>query len=343
MPVLEVRSEGLYCAEGDFYIDPWRPVERAVITHGHSDHARWGMKRYLCTEQSAPILRARLGSDIQIQSVNFGERLVLNGATVSLHPAGHIVGSAQVRIEIEGEVWVVSGDYKTEPDKVCTPFELIPCHGFITETTFGLPVYRWRPESETMREVDQWWQENQRAGRTSVLFGYALGKAQRLLEGVDNSIGPIYVHGAVHSMNKACALAGASISNYPTVSEAPSGFAWSEALVVAPPSANGTPWMRRFKEVSTGFASGWMAIRGPRRRRGVDRGFVLSDHVDWPSLLETIKATGAETVWTTHGYSAIVARYFNELSLDARSIETEFVGEESDSATLDPVEGLNDA
>lgn len=342
MPVLEARPEGLYCPAGDFYVDPWRPVERAVVTHGHSDHSRWGMRQYLATRQSEPIMRARLGDEIDLQTLEYGESLTIGSAKVSLHPAGHIPGSAQVRIESAGEVWVVSGDYKSEPDRVCEPFEPVPCHGFVTETTFGLPVYRWSSERATMAEIDAWWRGNQSQGKASVLFGYALGKAQRILAGVDPSLGPIYVHGAVAAMNEACTEGGVRLPKWRRVSEAPPGETWSDALILAPPSANGTPWIRRFKDVSTGFASGWMAIRGARRRRAVDRGFVLSDHVDWNSLLAAVRATGAETVWTTHGYADIVARYLCETGLDAKPVATEFVGEAVDTLG-EPEEEIADA
>ncbi len=327
-PLLSLRKEGLYCAAGDFYIDPWRPVERAVITHGHSDHARWGMKGYLCSTPSVPILRHRLEEGAKITGVDFGEERLINGVTVSFHPAGHIPGSAQVRVEHQGQVWVASGDYKTEPDATSEPFEPIRCHGFVTETTFGLPIYQWRPEAEVMGQINDWWRANQEQGRASVLFGYALGKAQRVIGGVDAGIGPIVVHGAVEVMNRACIEAGVKLPQTMTVSEAEKGFDWSRCLIVAPPSANGTPWMRRFGTVSTAFASGWMAIRGARRRQALDRGFVLSDHVDWQALLDTVEATGAEQVWTTHGYAEQTARYLREeRGLDARAIETEFRGE----------------
>jgi putative mRNA 3-end processing factor len=235
-----------------------------------------------------------------------------------------------VRVEENGEVWVVSGDYKTEPDKVCTPFELVRCHGFVTETTFGLPVYRWEREPAIMAHINQWWMQNQRAGKASILYAYALGKAQRILAGIDRAIGPVYVHGAVAALNAACRRAGIDLPDSHLAIGAASGTDWSRALILAPPSANNTPWMRRFGDTSTGFASGWMAIRGARRRRSVDRGFVLSDHVDWPSLLATVTATGAECVWTTHGYADIVARYLTEQGLHARAISTEFIGESVD-------------
>ena len=330
-PVLERRPEGLYCPAGGFYIDPWQSVERAVVTHGHTDHARWGMGRYLCAERSVPVLRARLGPEASIRGVPYGEPIAVGGAKVSLHPAGHIFGSAQVRVEVDGEVWVVSGDYKTEPDGTCDAWEPIRCHGFVTETTFGLPVYRWRPQREVFAEIGSWWRSNERAGVGSILCAYALGKAQRLIAGLAE-YGPIVVHGAVAGMNRACAEAGLELPPWQSVAEfagrrGPGKPAWSEALVVCPPSAVGSPWARRFGDASVAFASGWMAIRGVRRRRGVDRGFVISDHVDWPSLIEAVRQTGAERVWTTHGYAHVVARYLTELGYDAQPLETEFSGE----------------
>ncbi|MCW5937551.1 MAG: ligase-associated DNA damage response exonuclease [Fimbriimonadaceae bacterium] len=330
-PVLQLRPEGLYCPAGDFYIDPWRPVARAIVTHAHSDHMRWGMGSYLCSEKTLPLLRARLGDEPSATALPYGESLGIGGASVSLHPAGHIVGSAQVRVEVRGEVWVVSGDYKCEPDQTCEPWGPVKCHGFVTETTFGLPIYQWPRQEDVFGQINRWWQENAAAGRTSLLSGYSLGKAQRLLAGVDPGIGPIYVHGAVANMNRACAAAGVALPEWLPVAEAEKGKEWSGALVVAPPSAVGTPWTRKFGDVSTAFASGWMAIRGVRRRRSVDQGFVLSDHVDWGSLLAAIRETGAETVWTTHGYAHQVARYLCETGRDARPLETQFGEEEEDA------------
>jgi putative mRNA 3-end processing factor len=322
-------------------VDPWSPVERAVITHAHSDHARWGMQRYLCASPGLAVLRSRMGDEARIDTVEYGESITINGVKVSLHPAGHILGSAQVRIEDQGNVWVASGDYKTEPDKTCLPFEPLRCNTFITESTFGLPIYRWPAEKEVFNQINTWWRSNQEAGRTSVIYAYTLGKAQRLLAGVDAEIGPIFVHGAVQRMNEGYRWAGVKLPTTPLATFQPKGFEWSKALVVAPPSANGTPWLRRFGDVASGFASGWMQIRGARRRRAIDRGFVLSDHVDWPSLLSAVNATGAERVWVTHGYSNIVARYLGEQGLRAEVVPTRFVGEslEADEGEIQtPVE-----
>ncbi|MCG9894490.1 MAG: ligase-associated DNA damage response exonuclease [Fimbriimonadaceae bacterium] len=318
--MLELRPEGLYCPAGDFHIDPSRGVDRAVITHGHSDHARWGSKAYLCSEPSEPILRARLGEDVSVQTLAWGEPIDLNGVRVSLHPAGHIVGSAMVRIEHRGEVWLVTGDYKTEADSTSGAWEPVACHTMITETTFGLPIYRWRPQAEVFGEINEWWAANRSEGRASVLSGYSLGKAQRMLAGVDPSIGPILVHGAVQAMNRACSEAGLVLPPTLSVGDATADDL-RRCLVIAPPSALESPWIRRFGEASVAFASGWMAVRGRRRQRNLERGFVLSDHVDWPSLLGAVRACGAERVLTTHGFAEESARWMREaMGLDARPL-----------------------
>ncbi len=330
--LLAATDRGIYCEVGGFYIDPWKPVERAVVTHAHSDHARWGMGRYLCAADGLGVMRRRLGDEARIDSVRYGESLDLNGVKVSLHPAGHILGSAQVRVEYQGQVAVASGDYKTEADSTCAPFEPLKCHLFITESTFGLPIYRWSPQEEVFADINAWWRSNQAQGKASLLLGYALGKSQRALSGLDPAIGPIFLHGAVHGLTEDYRAAGIHLPQTKLIQEAEGKFDWSQAMILAPPSANATPWVRRFGDHSTAFLSGWMAIRGARRRRAVDRGFVLSDHVDWPSLMSTIRATGAERVWVTHGYSATVVRYLEEQGMDARVLETEFEGEQDDSA-----------
>jgi putative mRNA 3-end processing factor len=334
MDLVTVTPQGLYCPPGDFYIDPWRPVARAVITHGHSDHARWGSQRYLCHTDCAPILRKRLG-DVVIDTLDYGARIEIDGVTLSLHPAGHVLGSAQARIEYQGEVWVASGDYKTEADGVCAPFEPVRCHVFITESTFGLPIYRWRPQREIMAEINDWWRENTAAGRASVIFAYGLGKAQRIIGNVDASIGPIVCHGAIEPINAIYRAQGVALPETKSVSEVTDKAALSTALVIASPSAAGTPWLRRFGDASDAFASGWMQIRGNRRRRGVDRGFALSDHADWPGLLDAIRATGAERVYATHGAVGALTRYLRETGVDARALHTEYGEEEVESAAAE--------
>jgi len=325
--LIEPTRRGLYCAAGDFHIDPWQPVERAVITHAHGDHARPGSAAYLAARSGVPVLRTRLGEEARIEGLGYGEARSMNGVKVSLHPAGHVLGSSQVRVESGGEVWVVSGDYKLDADPTCDPFEPVRCHTFVTESTFGLPIYRWRTPGESFAEVNAWWRANAEGGRASVLFGYAFGKAQRILASVDASIGPIVVHGAVDVLDRGYRECGVKLPETRTVAdfEAKNGFAG--ALVVAPPSAQNTPWLKRFGDYSDAFASGWMAIRGARRRRAVDRGFVLSDHADWPSLNRAIAATGAQRIFVTHGHTAPLVQWLQEGGLEAHVMKTEFEGE----------------
>ena len=336
--MLELAENGFYCASGDFYIDPWGPVERAVITHSHADHARPGSKRYLTAQADRSLLGARLGEGALIEAVPYGEPVWLDGVRISLHPAGHILGSAQVRLEHRGEVWVVSGDYKVEPDSTSAGFEPLRCDTFVTESTFGLPIYRWRSQAEVFEQINSWWRSNQEKGKASLLFAYALGKAQRVLAGVDRTIGPIYTHGAVERLTGIYRDEGIPLPE--TTHAAAAGEPdWSRALILAPPLANGTPWMRRFGAVSTGFASGWMRIRGARRRRSLDRGFVLSDHADWPALLSAIDATGASRVWVTHGYRLPLARWLQDKGLDAQVIETRFEGEQDEIEEAEDIPG----
>jgi putative mRNA 3-end processing factor len=327
--LLRRTDRGLYCEAGDFFVDPWAAVDRAVVTHAHGDHVTWGCRSYLTSASGAPVLASRLDPSARIRGLPYGEALTMNGVRISLHPAGHILGSSQVRIEHRGEVWVVSGDYKTEPDPTCTPWEPVRCRTFITECTFGLPVYRWIPSGLVFDEIHAWWRANQAAGRATLLFAYALGKAQRLIAGLDPAVGPILTHGAVERMTEVYREAGIPLP--PTTHAAASDPAdWSRAIVIAPPSADGSVWARRFGGQSTGFASGWMAVRGARRRRSVDRGFPISDHVDWPGLLAAIGATGAERVWATHGYTGVLVRWLREHGREAHAVETRFEGERDD-------------
>ncbi|MBU70470.1 MAG: DNA ligase-associated DEXH box helicase [Cupriavidus sp.] len=334
--LIVARPEGLYCPPGDFYIDPWRPVARAVITHAHSDHARFGHAHYLCAEPGRGVLLARLPG-ISLDTLPYGQRITHHGVTLSLHPAGHVLGSAQVRLEHGGQVWVASGDYKVEADGTCDPFEPVRCDTFITESTFGLPIYRWPTQATLMAEIFHWWQVNAAAGRASVLYCYAFGKAQRILHGLMRHAGaalempgPIVIHGAMTNLNRAYAEAGVALPPTLTTADLPARSpALQRALVVAPPSAQRSTWLRRFGSASDAFASGWMQLRGTRRRRGVDRGFALSDHADWPGLLSAIDATGAQRVIVTHGNVPVMVRYLSEQGLSAEAFTTEF-GDDDD-------------
>ena len=328
-PLLSTTERGLYCSAADIYIDPWLPVDRAVITHAHGDHARWGSRHYLASREGGRVLRTRLGPDANIELVDYNEPRTINGVHISLIPAGHILGSAQVRLEYEGDVWVVSGDYKTEPDPTCSPFEPVRCNTFITESTFGLPIYRWCAQEETFADIRAWWKDNAARGQSSIIYAYALGKAQRVLAGVLGAdIGPVYTHGAVERLTIDYRDSGIALHPTTPVASLPKKFDYTGSLIVAPPSAAGSTWLRRFGDASTAFASGWMQVRGARRRRSLDRGFVLSDHVDWPALISTIEATGAEQVWVTHGYREQVVRYLKEKGIAAQSMSTQWEGED---------------
>ena len=326
-PLIAATDAGLHCEPGGFHVDAWRPVERCVVTHAHSDHARAGSRSYLCATEGVAVLRARLGPDAAVEGIAYGERRSIGDVTVSLHPAGHLLGSAQVRVEHHGRVVVVSGDYKTAPDTTCRPFEPLRCDEFITESTFGLPIYRWPADRDVFDDMNAWWRGNVEAGRTSVVFAYALGKAQRVLSGLDAGIGPILLHRAVHRMTQVYRASGVALPPAEHATDALARSARGRALVIAPPSAAGTPWLRKFGPASLAMASGWMAVRGTRRRRALDRGFVLSDHADWPALLNTIAATGATRVGVTHGYTAPLVRYLTERGPDAYTIATRFEGE----------------
>lgn len=329
-PVLTFTENGIYCPAGDFYIDPWRPVDRALITHGHADHARSGMGSYLATHAALPVMRHRLG-EIRAEGIAFGEGRRIGGAEVSFHPAGHVPGSAQIRVVVGGEVWVASGDYKLVDDGFSEPFAPVKCHHFITESTFGLPVFRWAPQRDVAAQINHWWATCAAAGKTAFLGAYALGKAQRLLSMLDPQIGPILTHGAVEATNAVLRDQGLTLpaTVHATAELNPKDH--PGAIVVSPPSALGSKWARRFGPQESAFASGWMALRGVRRRRAGDRGFVISDHADWSGLLTAIKDTGAENIYVTHGYTDVFTRYLNENGWQAQVIPTQFEGEAHES------------
>ena len=339
--LIRPSDEGLYCEAGDFYIDPWRPVARAVVTHAHSDHARPGCQHYLAARAGEHLLRMRLGAQANIECVAYGEPVTHQGVRISLHPAGHMLGSAQVRLEHDGHVAVVSGDYKLQDDPTCERWEPVPCDHFVTESTFGLPIYHWPEPADVFDQINKWWRDGASAGKCSILYAYAIGKSQRVLAGVDPSIGPIYTHGAVENGVEAYRRSGVAMPPTVPVSTTKPRHNFRGALVIAVPSAHGSAWTRRFGPMRTAMASGWMMIRGTRRRRAVDRGFVLSDHIDWDSLMTAVEACGPQQVSVTHGYSSVVARYLRERGYDARAIDTRFRAEEEDESDDDASGGDN--
>jgi len=326
--MLQFKEEGIYFPAADVYIDPWKPVPKAIITHGHSDHARPGMGSYLCHTFTREIIRHRLGAENNIQTLGYNEPISVNGATISFHPAGHIIGSAQVRLEYKGEIWVVTGDYKLNDDGVSTPYEPVRCHSFLTESTFGLPVYRFQPCDTVYRSMNHWCAANAKEGFNSVLIGYSLGKAQNILCNLNPELGTPLLHGAVFNMNQALERSGFSIPGEYLTPETPRERV-KNAIIVAPQSVIGSSWLRRLQPYRIAVCSGWMALRGPRRRLSVDKGFALSDHCDFEQLNTAIKATGAENVYVTHGYQAVYSKWLREVyGLNAVELITKFENSE---------------
>lgn len=330
MALIDFTDKGLYCAAGGFYIDPWQPVHKAVITHAHSDHARIGSHSYLCHHDTLPILQLRLGPG-SYQGLGWNEPVDMNGVKVSLHPAGHIIGSSQVRVEYKGEVWVASGDYKVENDGLSGAFEPVRCNTFISESTFGLPIYNWKSQTAIFYDIQNWIRNNQLDGKTSVLIAYSLGKAQRVMKAVEEVTGNIFVHGAIWNVHQTLLQQGWSLPAVQRITPELTKDVYKGSVVIAPPSADGTPWMRRFAPYSVGICSGWMQVRGHQRRRNADEGFALSDHADWNGLMQAIKATGAEKVFVTHGFQSAFSRYLNEQGIEAAEVKTEFGTEEEEA------------
>lgn len=328
MGLLVNTPSGLYCPKADVYLDPWKPVPRAILSHGHADHARWGSANYLCTPSASPVIRHRLG-DISLQTLEYGKEIDLNGVTLSFHPAGHVLGSAQIRVSYRGEVAVFSGDYKVVADGFCEPFEAVRCHTFITESTFGLPVYHWTPQEEVFLEIAAWQTANRREGRLSVLYAYSLGKAQRLLQGLPACSGPFYTHTQVETVLEVMRNQGITLRPTIPIRESTPRADLLKGIIIAPPAAQGANWMHRFEPMGHGMVSGWMSLRGMRRRRNADKGFVLSDHADWKGLNEAIGQTGADKILVTHGYAEILSAWLREKGLDAAPLETDFEGDET--------------
>lgn len=331
--MLEFRREGMYCPQGRFYIDPWLPVDYAVITHAHADHARKGMTSYLCHPLTAPVLKLRLGAEISIQTLPYDQVLMINGVKISFHPAGHIIGSAQVRMEYKGKIVVVSGDYKLQDDGLTTPFEPVRCHEFVTESTFGLPIYNWRSVNELNGNISDWMLNNSSNGITSILVGYALGKAQRIMKAVEG-IGKIYVHDAVHHINKAFLQSRIILPEYQRIDFTDRPKDLSSSILLVPPALLDSKVLKGIPSAYTAICSGWMQVRGARRWRSADAGFALSDHADWQGLLNAIRATEAEKVYVTHGFKSELTRYLNEIGRQAFEVTTAFGAEEEIAETL---------
>lgn len=329
MALIEFTNKGIYCKQGNFYIDPWQPVAKAVITHGHADHAKWGNKNYLCHTLTKPILAERYGLFDNVETLGYRNTIDINGVKLTFFPAGHVIGSSQIKLEYKGEIVVVSGDYKTEYDGISTAFEPVKCHTFVTESTFGLPIYKWQPQQQIFESIKNWVTGNFQKNKTSILIAYSLGKAQRLVKHLvgDQSI---FVHRTIANLNQAFAEAGVTIP--PTIKISPEikKDELQKGIVIVPPALADSKWIKSLINPAIGICSGWMAVRAGRRWRSADAGFALSDHADWPGLLAAIKATEAEKVMVTHGSTAIFSRYLNEIGISAQEVKTQY-GEEEEA------------
>ncbi|TKC60012.1 ligase-associated DNA damage response exonuclease [Pedobacter hiemivivus] len=328
MALITFTNKGIYCKQGDFYIDPWRPVNLAVTTHGHADHVKWGNKAYLCHELTKPILQHRLG-ELNIQTLPYRKEININGVKLSLYPAGHVIGSAQIRLEYKGEICVISGDYKVEYDGVSTAFEPVKCHTFVSESTFGLPIYKWQPQEDIFNQIRNWISSNRDKNQTTVLVAYSLGKAQRLMAGLAG-YGDIYVHSSIANLNDVFSKAGVILPYAIPITAETSKEILQKGIVIVPPVMAEGKWVKSLTHAATGICSGWMQVRAGRRWQSADAGFALSDHADWPGLLSAIKATEAEKVFVTHGYSAIFSKYLNEIGIEAEEVKTQYGDEEEE-------------
>lgn len=329
--LLQFTNSGIFCERAGVYIDPWKPVDRAIITHAHSDHARPGSRHYLAHSDSETILKYRLGP-IFLETLPYGKTITINGVNISLHPAGHVIGSSQVRLEYQGEIWVVSGDYKVKWDGYTVPFEPVKCQHFITESTFGLPIYNFPASGEINEQMNNWVSVNADKGQNSVLIGYALGKAQRILKGLDTSL-PILLHSTIYNANEALGFDNSRFQKFTPEFKKDD---LNPGIVLATGSALGSPWLKRFEPYKLAICSGWMQLRGARRRQNADMGFVMSDHCDWRDLNTAVLATGAENIYVTHGYRSIYAKWLREnYKLNAIELETQFEGESIERTSLE--------
>lgn len=330
MALIKFTNKGIYCKQGNFYIDPWHPVDYAVTTHGHADHVKWGNKNYLCHELTKPILQQRYGLSDNVQTLPYHQTVDINSVKLTLFPAGHVIGSSQIKLEYKGEICVVSGDYKVEYDGISTAFEPVKCHTFVSESTFGLPIYNWQAQEIVFEQIKSWITDNHLKGKTSILVAYSLGKAQRLIKNLGDEY-PIYVHNSIANLNESFIAAGVELPNTIRITPDLKKEELQKGIVIVPPALADGKWIKSLQQPAIGVCSGWMAVRAGRRWRSADAGFALSDHADWQGLLTAIKATNAEKVFVTHGSTAVFAKYLNEIGISAEEVTTKYGAEDDDS------------
>ena len=312
--LIKYSAKGLFCEIADIWIDPRKPVKRALITHAHMDHFTFGCDEYISTFETSKILKERIGKGINIKTYDYGKEFKINGINISFHPSGHILGSSQIKFNFAGEVWLITGDFKRQKDNTCREFEKVKTDYLISESTFGLPIFKWEETQKTAIDISKW--VNLSPDKTSILFCYSLGKAQRLLNEISKSNlkNNIYTHSTIHKMNHCYNELGINICNTKIFNKTKNIDKFTGSLILLPPVLNKGSYLNNFKDIQTGFASGWMSIRALRKRSGYDKGFAISDHADWDAILKTVKESEAKNVFFHHGDSEALRRYLNEKS-----------------------------
>lgn len=322
MSLLQLTSRGIYCHVADVYLDPIQKVSNAIISHGHGDHIKAGCKNHLCTESALPVIQHRLANpDAVFQGIPYGRSVYINGVSFTFYPAGHIIGSAQIKVEYQGEIWVYTGDFKIENDGLAEEFEPVPCHHLITESTFGLPLFRWKKQESVYDEINQWWAENRKNGITSVISAYALGKSQRLIHGLDTSIGPVICHATIQQTHQIIRNQGFHLPHTYSFSRQTPKELLKGVLVIAPPPVCEGSWINKFAPFEIASVSGWMTLEKRRISGQHKKSFVLSDHADWDALNKAVEYSGAENIYTTHGYVDQFARHLSGKGYNAQVLE----------------------
>ena len=309
--LISQKSQGLYCESANIWIDPYKPVEKAIITHAHSDHFTNGCREYICSIETGLLLKKRFGNNINLKTVEYDKKFLINGINFSLHPSGHILGSSQIKIMTDSETWLITSDFKRQKDKTCKSYERLKTDFLICESTFGLPIFNWESTNKIIDKITKW--VNQSEDSTSILFCYSLGKAQRLLSELNSqNFKNIYVHKSINNINTIYKNLGIELEEAKIFDNNLEINNLKDCLLLLPPSLNNQNFLKKFKRFQTGFASGWMSIRALKKRSGFDKGFTISDHADWNGLIKTIKESEAKRVFLNHGDGESLANFLRD-------------------------------
>ena len=309
--LISQKSQGLYCESANIWIDPYKSVEKAIITHAHSDHFTNGCREYICSIETGLLLKKRFGNNINLKTVEYDKKFLINGINFSLHPSGHILGSSQIKIMTDSETWLITSDFKRQKDKTCKSYERLKTDFLICESTFGLPIFNWESTNKIIDKITKW--VNQSEDSTSILFCYSLGKAQRLLSELNRqNFKNIYVHKSINNINTIYKNLGIELEEAKIFDNNLEINNLKDCLLLLPPSLNNQNFLKKFKRFQTGFASGWMSIRALKKRSGFDKGFTISDHADWNGLIKTIKESEAKRVFLNHGDGESLANFLRD-------------------------------